>query len=82
MRPRRAGSRGTTDSVREWVARSCTEQGVPVKVTDLAALASVGMLLGLPAEPKRAKSAGPGRGQSGYGHEPLGARPDGRLLPR
>jgi len=36
----------TFDAVREWVERSCAEQGVPVAVTDPATLGRIGVLLG------------------------------------
>jgi hypothetical protein len=42
-----AGPGGQTDpAVVAWVVASCERQGVPVKVTDTAVLARVGVLLG------------------------------------
>lgn len=46
-RARAAGPDGQTDpAVVAWVVASCERQGVPVKVTDTAVLARVGILLG------------------------------------
>jgi hypothetical protein len=35
-------------AVAAWVVASCERQGVPVKVTDAAVLARIGVLLGAP----------------------------------
>jgi hypothetical protein len=66
MHPRRAGSLGTSEKVRDWVANSCAAQGVPVKVVDAGVLASAGTLLGLTSGAKRAKPARPGLDQTGW----------------
>ena len=39
-------SRLSDDEVRAWVERTCQAQGVPVKVTDRAVIATVVVLLG------------------------------------
>jgi hypothetical protein len=36
----------TSEDVRRWVERTCTEQGVPVKVEDRAAIGAIVVLLG------------------------------------
>lgn len=38
----------TLSQVRDWVSASCVAQGVPLVVTDLGVLSSVGVLLGAP----------------------------------
>lgn len=45
------------DWLARWVAESCTAQGVPVKVTDPAVLARVGVLLGARMGGTRAQGA-------------------------
>jgi hypothetical protein len=41
-------ARGVDPAVVAWVVASCERQGVPVKVTDAAVLARIGVLLGAP----------------------------------
>lgn len=48
---------GTDPVVVAWVVASCERQGVPVKVTDAAVVARVGVLLGAPTAPRPAAPA-------------------------
>ena len=43
--PRRVRGNSTAEQVAEWVERSCGDQGLPVGVTDQAAVESVVVLL-------------------------------------
>ncbi len=43
-----------------WVVASCERQGVPVKVTDAAVVARIGVLLGAPDPPVAASRPGGG----------------------
>ena len=72
MHPRRAGSLGTSDAVREWVARSCAAQGVPEKVSDPMVLENVGTLLGLDGAARPAKRVRAGWGQTAPPFFPTG----------
>jgi hypothetical protein len=51
----------TPEQIREWVERSCADQGVPVALTDPATLARIGVLLGRDgsAAPEGCAASGP-----------------------
>ena len=50
MGRRRVGSRGLTDDLqaraREWAERSCVDQQLPLKITDMGVLSAVASLIG------------------------------------
>ena len=51
MDRRRVGSRGLTNDLqaraREWAERSCVDQQLPLKITDMGVLSTVASLLGV-----------------------------------
>jgi hypothetical protein len=59
--------------VRRWVEESCATQGVPVKVTDPAALHRVGVLLSAGREPVLVRAARSGAGATGRSAPPASA---------
>lgn len=63
------------EAVAAWVEASCADQGVPVKVTDPAALRRVSVLLGGRAATGAPAPVRPADSEPPHGHDPGGVEP-------